>query len=78
MLPLFQLRVNVAAWAGRPQPVWLLATGWTILGSNVSGGEIFRTHLERTWGQPSLMYNGHRASFPREKRRGRGVEPHPT
>jgi len=77
MLPLFQLRVNFPAWAWRTQSVYLLATGWTVLGSNPSGGEIFRPHPERTWDPPSLMYNRHRASFSWEKRPGRGVEPHP-
>jgi len=27
------------------------------------GGEIFRTHPDRPWGPPSLLYNGHRV-FP--------------
>jgi hypothetical protein len=31
-------------------------------------GEIFRTHLDRPWGPPSLLYNGYRVSSPRFKR----------
>jgi hypothetical protein len=26
---------------------------WTVRGSNPVGGEIFRTHPDRSWGQPS-------------------------
>jgi hypothetical protein len=29
-------------------------------GSNSGGGEIFRTHPDRPWGLPSLLYNGYR------------------
>jgi hypothetical protein len=29
-------------------------------GSNPGGGEIFRTHPDRQWGLPSLLYNGYR------------------
>jgi hypothetical protein len=32
-------------------------------------GEIFRTHLDRSWGPPSLLYNGYRL-FPRGKAAG--------
>jgi hypothetical protein len=42
------------------QPVWQLATGWTVRESNPGGGEIFRTHPDRPWGPPSLLYNRHR------------------
>jgi hypothetical protein len=35
-----------------------LATGWTARGSNPGGGEIFRTHPDRPWGQSCLLYNG--------------------
>ena len=40
------------------------------------GGEIFRTRSKRSWGPPSLLYNGYRVSFPGVKRPGRGVD-HP-
>jgi hypothetical protein len=29
------------------------------LGSNPSGGEIFRTHPDQPWDPPSLLYNGY-------------------
>jgi len=59
------------------QSVQLLATGWTVRGSNPGGGEIFRTCPDRPWGPPSLLYNGYRV-FPGVKS-GRGVTltPHP-
>jgi hypothetical protein len=44
--------------AGIAQSVLRLATGWTVRGSNPSGGEIFCTHADRPWGPPSLLYNG--------------------
>ena len=54
-----------------------LATGWTVRGSNPSGGEIFRTCPDRPWGPPSLLYNGYRV-FPGGKERpGRDADPHP-
>ena len=31
------------------------------------GGEIFRTHPDRPWGPPSLLYGGYRVSFPEVK-----------
>ena len=42
---------------------FLLATGWTVRGSNPGGDEIFRTCPDRPWGPPSLLYNGYRV-FP--------------
>ena len=57
------------------QLVWRLATGWTVRGSNAGGSEIFRTRPDRSWGPPSLLYNGYRV-FPGVKRAGRGVD-HP-
>jgi hypothetical protein len=50
--------------------------GWTVGGSNPSGGEIFRTRPDRSWGPPSLLYNRHWVSFPGVTRSGRGVN-HP-
>jgi hypothetical protein len=34
------------------------------------GGEIFRTHPDRSRGPPSLLYNGYRMVFPRGKAAG--------
>jgi len=49
----------------------LLATGWTVRGSNPSGGggEIFHTRPDRSWEPPSLLYNGYRV-FPGGKAAG--------
>jgi hypothetical protein len=55
------------------QSVKLLATGWTVRGSNPSGGEIFRTCPERPWGPPSL-YNGYRVFPGSEVRPGRAAD----
>ena len=41
------------------QSVLQLATGWTIRRSNPGVGEIFRTRPDRSWGPPSLLYNGY-------------------
>ena len=54
-----------------------LATGWTVRGSNPSGGELFRTCPDRPWGPSSLLYNGYRV-FPGGKERpGRDADPSP-
>ena len=53
-----------------------LASGWKVRGSNPGGDEIFRTHPDRPWGPPCLLYNGYRVSFPGVKRPGHGVD-HP-
>ena len=45
-----------------------LATGWTVRGSNLGGGEIFRTCPDRPWDPHSLLYNGYRV-FPRGEER---------
>jgi hypothetical protein len=58
-------------WAGVAQSVQRLATGWTVRGSNLGGGEIFRTCPDWPWGTPSHLYNGYRV-FPGVKS-GRGV-----
>jgi len=61
-------------WAGIAQSVWRLATGWTVRRWNPDGGEIFRTHPDRPWGLPNLLYIGYRV-FPGGKERpGRGVD----
>jgi hypothetical protein len=57
------------------QSVWRLTTGWTVWGSNPGGDEIFRTHLDRHWGPPSLQHKGYQI-FPGLKRPGRGAD-HP-
>jgi hypothetical protein len=36
-----------------------LATGWTVRGSNLGGGEIFCTHPDRLWGPPILLCKGY-------------------
>ena len=56
------------------QPVYRLATGWTVRGSNPGEGEIFRTRPDRPWCPPSLLYNGCTGSFPRVKRPERGLD----
>jgi hypothetical protein len=50
-----------------------LATSWTVRGSNLGGSEIISTRPHRPWGQPSLLWNGYRVSFPGVNRPGRGV-----
>jgi hypothetical protein len=57
-----------ARWLSRYSD-WLLATGWTVRGSNPGGDEIFRTRPDRPWGPPSLLYNGYRV-FPGGKTAG--------
>ena len=37
-----------------------IATGRTVRESNPGGGEVFRTRPDRSWGPPSLLYNGYR------------------
>jgi hypothetical protein len=49
-----------------------------VQGSNPGEGEIFRTHPDRLWGPPSLLYNGYRVSFPGLKQAGRGVNHPPS
>jgi hypothetical protein len=59
------------------QLVYLLATGWTVRGSNPGGVMIFSTCPDRPWGPPSLLYNGYRV-FPGGKERpGRDDDPSP-
>ena len=71
-------RIIYNLWAGIAQSVYRLATDWTVQGSNPSGGRTnFRTLPDRHWGQPSLLYNGYRFSFPGVKRPGHGVDPPP-
>jgi len=60
---------SINVWAGISQSVWRLTTGWTFRGFNPGGGEIFRTHPDRPWGPPSLLYNRYRV-FPGGKAGG--------
>jgi len=53
-----------------PPHIGLLATGWTVRGSNPGGGEIFLTFPDRPWEPHSLLYNGYRV-FPWGKERPR-------
>ena len=53
------------------------ATGWTVRGSNLGGGEIFRTCPDRPWGPPSLPYNGHRVFSGGKELPGRDADPSP-
>jgi hypothetical protein len=57
------------------QSVQRLAMGWTVQGSSAGGGAIFRTHPDRPWGPPSLLYNVYRV-FHVVKRPGSGAD-HP-
>ena len=62
---------------GSPDSSVGIATGWTVRGSNPSGGEIFRSCSDRPWGPPSLPYNGFQV-FPGGKERpGVTLYPHP-
>ena len=54
-----------------------IATAYGLEGPGIDSrwGEIFRTSLDRSWGPPSLLYNGYRV-FPRGKvRPGRDADP---
>jgi len=50
--------------------------GWKVLGSNLSGGEIFRTCPDWSWGPPSLLHNRYWVSFPGVRLPGCGID-HP-
>jgi len=43
-----------------------VATGWTVRGSNPSGGWEFPHQSSRPWGLPSFLYNEYRV-FPGDK-----------
>jgi len=59
------------------QSVLRLATGWTVRGSNPGGGEILRTCPDRSWGPPSLLYNGYRVLPGGKERPGRVADHSP-
>jgi hypothetical protein len=74
-----ELRLRwVSKWAGIAQSVQRLATAWTVWDLNPGGGEIFRTHTNRTWDPPSLLYNGYWVSFPGVKVQGVVLTTHPS
>jgi hypothetical protein len=52
------------------------ATGWMVRGSNLGGGEIFRTRSGRSWAHPASYTMG-TGSFPGVKRPGRGIDHSP-
>jgi len=57
--------------------LFLLATSWTVRGSNPGGCEIFRTCSNLPWGPPSFLYTGYRV-FPGGKERPeRDADPSP-
>jgi len=45
-----------------------LPTDWTVLGTNLGGGEIFRAGPDRFWGPPNPLYSGYRICFSGVKR----------
>jgi len=51
--------------------------GWTVRGSNPGGSEIFRICTDRSWGPPSLLYNGFRVFSGVKNRPGRDAHPSP-
>ena len=54
------IRRATRPWARIAQSLQRLATGWTVRESNPGGGEVFRTHPDRSWVPPILLYNGYR------------------
>jgi len=65
----------ILLWAGIAKSILRLATGWTVRGSNPSGGEDFRTRPDLPWAHPASYTIG-TGSFPVVKRPGRGFN-HP-
>ena len=62
--------------AGIAKLVQGISADWTVRGSNLGGGEIFRTLPDRPWGPPSHLYNGYQV-FPGGKVAGGGLTTHP-
>ena len=57
-----------------------LATGYGLDSPGIEcrwGGEIFRTCPDRTWGPPSLLYNGYRVFSGGKERPGHEADPSP-
>ena len=73
---LYAALIHFQVWAATAQSIRRLATGLTVWGSNLGGCEIFRTRPDRSWGLPSLLYNGYRLSLPGIKRPRRDTD-HP-
>jgi hypothetical protein len=63
---------EIVRWVFRS--VYRLTMDWTLRGSNLGGGAIFRTRPGRPWGPPSLLHNGCRV-FPGVKRPGLTTHP---
>jgi hypothetical protein len=76
-IQLFFWKVLYIKWAAITQLVLRLATGWTVRGSNPSGGEIFDTCPDRPWGPPSRLYNGYRVTSGGKERPGHDADPSP-
>jgi len=68
-LCMFFKEILIITWSGIAQSVQRLATGWTVRGLKIGGGEIFRTRPDRSWGLPSILHNGYRV-FPGGKAAG--------
>ena len=63
---------------GGPGSVVGIATGYGLEGpENAGGGEIFRTCPDRSWGPPSLLYNGYRVFPGGKEQTGNEADPSP-
>jgi hypothetical protein len=47
--------------------------GWILMGSNISGGEIFCTNPDQSWVPPNPILNGSWVSFPGTNSPGLGI-----
>ena len=74
----FLYPAHEAGWAGIAQSLKRLAKGWVVWGSNPGEGEVFRTHLDRPWGPPSLLCRRYRVSLPGVKWLGVAITTHST
>jgi hypothetical protein len=56
-----------------------IVTGYGLDGAGIDSwwGEIFRTHPDRPWGPPSLLYKGYRVFPGGRTRPGRDADPSP-
>ena len=63
-------------WAGIAQSVWLLATGWTVRGSNPGGVARFSALVQTAPGAHPASYTMGTGPFSGAKRPGRGAD-HP-
>jgi hypothetical protein len=55
----------------------ILATGWTVWGSNPGGSENFHIYPDQPWGPPSLLYNEYQVCPGSRKRLGHDADPSP-